>query len=244
MKLLLKFLPKNAAIVGALLLVIAVLLMLKMKNLKNYIFVGLGALVLGFASGWLLHKQPECLPVTKEVVNEVKYIDTCLATIIRDTFYVTQPVIKKGRKHIRTSKPKIDKVEVKDSTYHKTFSKSYNEGLLRSDISFVVSSKSPDVNIENFQYGFEIDTLMAKEMYRETQTIVLQPTVTETTKYLPTESTARFLKAVAGISQTDKLFYQVGATMEFKPLEITVLKNIKSQGGSVQIAVPLLKIKK
>lgn len=233
-----------ASLVSVAILLSILALTKKMKKSQTPILLGVISLIIGFASGWLLHKQPKCPPMTKEVVNEIKYIDTCLATIIRDTFYMTQPVIKKGRKHIRTSKPKIDKVEVKDSTYYKTFSKSYNEGLLRSDISFVVSSKSPDVNIENFQYGFEIDTLMAKEMYRETQTIVLQPTVTETTKYLPTESTARFLKAVAGISQTDRLFYQVGATMELKPLEITVLKNIKSQGGSVQVAVPLIKIKK
>lgn len=237
---------KNVVIISTLLLVIAALLLLKMKNISKYIVYGLIAIsgiAVGIVGNKTFSKCPECV-VEKEVVNQVTYIDTCIATIIRDTFYVTQPVIKKGKKHIRTEKPKVDKVEIKDSTYHKTFSKSYNEGLLRSQISFVVSSKSPDVNIENFEYGYEIDTIMAKEIYRETQTIVLQPTVTETTKFIPTESTERFLKAVAGISYDDKLFYQVGATMQFKPLEITLLKHLKNEGGSIQVGVPLVRIKK
>lgn len=215
-----------------------------MKNKNIFKNIGIAFISALLGAALMFFFKPKEKPQTiRETIEQIKYIDTCLSEVRIDTFYL-QPEIKKGTAHTRTDKPRVEEVKVKDSTYYKTYHKSYNEGLLRASVDITVKSIDPSVDIEDFKFTYEVDTLLAKEIFKETQTIILQPSITETTKFIPTESTKRFIKAVAGLGYDDELYYKAGATMELKPLEISVLKNIKRQGAEIQLSVPIIPYKK
>lgn len=107
---------------GTLVLVIATLLILKMKNLKNYIFVGLGALVLGAGLMWFIKPKPATISVPSEVITVFR--DTCIND--RILFQLTSEdsvsiykIVKKGLKSkSKTINPPISKTErVTDTLY-------------------------------------------------------------------------------------------------------------------------------
>ena len=225
------------------------LTILKMDKLKAYLPIA--TFIIGLLIGWLAigKTKTEVIPVDK---TEIVYKDTCIsnkviAEIKTTSSTVSSHTVKKGKKITDTVDAAINEVIKQDSVYTTKLSKSYDYGLVKFTVTNTVKASSPATG--KFTLDFQLDTVLLKEMTTVVNTVVVSKDSVDVApdkviQYVPTKSTARYLKAFGSIQYTDRPFYQAGVTLPLKPFELTVAKNVKLKGGSINLTVPIIKIKK
>lgn len=231
---------------------LVIILLLNMDKIKKYAIPVL-LLIAGFLAGWFLKPK---VTVHKSICEtETVYKDTCLtnkliANISTTTETKQEVAIKQGKpkKEISDLSIKEVAVEVKDeidSTYTTVFEKNYNFGLVKLNVRIPVTAKSPAKG--KIELDYQVDTTILKEMTVVTNTAVVEKgtddSFTKKTEVIPVEVKPTYLKLVGGISYTDKVFYPVGAGINFKGLEMAITKNVKAPGGNVTLSIPLIKLK-
>lgn len=261
MKQLLKLMPKNVAIIGALLLVIAALLLLKMKNFSKYlpyIFVALGGIAIGITGTKMFTKKCETIYLPSETVTI--YRDTCIeskiiADVTSETFEDVSTEVKKGKTKTDVSKAPVESIVKQDSIYTTNFVKDYDFGLMKIHLKTTVKAASA-ATAEHF-IEYQLDTLILKKMVNTTSTVVISEgkddSKTETTKYLPMALDApkeTWIGLGGSIMSTPNgLKYDAGINTRFNKTSVGLFKDPttdfgKIEGYRIQITRDLLRMSK
>lgn len=234
-------------IVGVILLLSILLLMYQLKKMNiSSILKYIGSACIGGLLVFLVMKftaktvQPaDCPPVEKQVI----LIDTCLQTADTVEFKSTT-IIKPGRK-TASVKVEPDKQEVKFGKTEKedtTIATKYlDNGLVKVWDTVYIQNNA----VMDWKRSFQIDTTVLQSLTRIVDRIVLQPSVTKETVYVPTENNSKWLGLSGRVWLYEDVFnYGTGLNYRTNKYDISILKNIKSSGGEIHLNVPLIKVNK
>ena len=224
---------KTLITLGAIASLVSIALLFKNKNMKNYILIGLAALVIGFLAAWFIKK-----PETKFLPGEVKaeFRDTCItnsviAEISTETNTTQSTTIKKGRLNKETSVPTIVEVTQKDSVYSTVFSKDWNTGLMKMNLKVTVKANSKAT--ANFDMAYSLDSIVLKEMTTVNNVVVVSKDSVDKIpdtiiKYIPLETTPKkmtYLGIGGLVSKSPKTFdYSVGLSLSHGKTSVSLFK--------------------
>ena len=232
-----------------LLVLVVGLLLLKMKNIKNiknYIFVGLIALVVGGITGYLI-RQPKTEFVPQEEIT--RYVDTCLTQNIlctlttQDSLNVYE-IIRKGKKSkpVKTN-PKIEKVTepTKEEQEKPVLKRVYKMERTFDNVT-VWDSITVLGEIQNHQSWHKIDEKVKIEEKITTTTAVIESASDDSyedrIRYLPLETPSKSTVGFsAGVTYFDSPTTTVGLVYDAHRFALgfdkqigTDIKNLEGYG--------------
>lgn len=200
--------------------------------MKNYILIGLAALLIGGLTGWFI-KQPETKFLVGETVTVTK--DTCIsnsiiAQITTESSTKTSYNYKKGKPILDVSDAPIVEVTKQDSLYTTVLSKKYDYGLAKFTVTTTVKAKSAATG--KFTLDFQLDTTVLKEMTTITNTVVVSKDTTdsipaEIIKYVEVPSVKKmtYLGISGLVSKSPKTYdYSVGLSLSHGKTSVSLFK--------------------
>ena len=223
---------------------ILVLIVLAKNRFLSIALTAIAAAVVGALAMYFLMPQRTVTVeklVEKKCPEQIKYIDTCLYIVQVDTIS-TINTVKKGKKtKAESTETKLEpQTEVAIVEDIRIYTKYLNTGLMQ----LWDTVKVQDSRIVDWNRGYQMDTLVLNTMVKTVEKIVLQPSVTKETIYVPTENTAHYLGMAGKFSYYgDKPVYDVGLNYRFNRFDISITKSVNSIGGSGSLNIPLFKVK-
>ena len=235
-------------------ILMALLLILNMKNISKYIvyiLIGIAGIAIGFTTTKLFSK---CKAETVFVPGEIVLKDTCInrlpiVTVETQDTFKQDVAIKEGKPVKVKDSPPVVEVTKKDSILTTHYKKSYDWGLVKLNLAFNVEATS-GAKIKNFEIDYKLDTAVINNVYTKTNTIILKDTMDESRsiKYLPIVDKNASYGIQGGLLYIDKLNWKLGGYYEtktkFRISPQIIFKGYVPDGFNVDIGIPLSTTKK
>lgn len=231
---------------GVVVAAIVTVLVLGKQRVLSMLAVAIIAAIAGGFAGWFLKPCNNKTEIVERVCTDtlVYQIDTCLYK--RDTISVTSKSTvtftpKSKSEDIVPDKTVVLFGETEKQDTNMTI-KHFNNGLVIVDDTVYVSGN----RVVKWKRSHQLAVVENTTETVIKDEVILQPPVKEKTVYLPTENTASYIGIAGGtiLQSGSKPIYQIGLDYRNPRFNTSLMVNTKLDGGSFNVAIPLIKVKK